>query len=674
MIDFFNNTTEGEAVDFPSSRGVSNALPLSMAAGFATEALSGQAEADTTTAVNDIKAAAMAPMHTATGIGGAAVMGTAPLVNAAESFYGIVTDAGAAPKHDAADKVFKFYEDYIQPAGKYWTPDPESISYAGRLLGGLTGLLPYMALGPAAIPAMAGSATVETGVDLTDKGVDANTAGALSALSGTAATAMASIPFVGKGLAQKIAFGAASFPAVSAAHEEAAKLALKAAGYDKEAETFNPFDVSNRSIDLLMGAMFGGFAHYSEVRKVMPIQAEDSIDTAAIAQNAAKSSPFEVKDVETHTEALGKAIDDLNAGRPVDVVGIVKDTSLKTESAPVEPEAVKVQDAAITETTAAQQEAANTIDKATGAEVPALKGDFGPVYEQFKGNAQGAVKHLMEAKTGEAVAALHHKDIGDIDLVWGKEGTPGKDYSDGYGLAKIAQKHPEVLDRLQEVIDEMDVKSKSGNRVILESHDHKAAVRLDWDGEAKHWLISAYKKSDTSSTGGSTYVPSSIGGEPTPSPQDVSSLNIPLSPGEVKGQANSKEVIANGQEKGREEVLNAAQDGTVTPPAGKEAALSPESSVTPSEAARQAEMSLKQKVSVNASVEGKTGALAHDAALAERTLAENPDMQIYSGADAAGNPEVRSAREYIDDGKTALHKSMSTEELFNMAADCLIRG
>lgn len=80
------------------------------------------------------------------------------------------------------------------------------------------------------------------------------------------------------------------------------------------------------------------------------------------------------------------------------------------------------------------------------------EGSFGPIYTQFKGRAKEAIAFLLEKKDGEAIAALHHKDIGDIDLVWGKEGT-GK--SDGYGFAKLAKYHPEVLDNLQELLDEM---------------------------------------------------------------------------------------------------------------------------------------------------------------------------------------------------------------------------
>ena len=41
--------------------------------------------------------------------------------------------------------------------------------------------------------------------------------------------------------------------------------------------------------------------------------------------------------------------------------------------------------------------------------------------EKFRGNAQGAIAKLKQEQKGEATAALHHKDVGDIGLVWGKK-------------------------------------------------------------------------------------------------------------------------------------------------------------------------------------------------------------------------------------------------------------
>lgn len=127
---------------------------------------------------------------------------------------------------------------------------------------------------------------------------------------------------------------------------------------------------------------------------------------------------------------------------------------------------------------------------------PVGVGSFGNIYNQFRGNAKAAIEFLKKVRGGEAVGALHHKDIGDIDLVWGKEGTG---HSDGYGLSKLVKYHPEVLDNLQEILNDMRVVSSSKNRVNLESETHKAGVRLTWDGERKSWLLTAFKKETSAS-------------------------------------------------------------------------------------------------------------------------------------------------------------------------------
>ena len=135
--------------------------------------------------------------------------------------------------------------------------------------------------------------------------------------------------------------------------------------------------------------------------------------------------------------------------------------------------------------------------KVGAAEIkPVGVGAFGNIYNQFRGKAKAAIEFLKKVRGGEAVGALHHKDIGDIDLVWGKEGTG---HSDGYGLSKLVKYNPEVLDNLQEIMNDMRVVSSSKNRVNLESETHKAGVRLTWDGERKSWLLTAFKKETSAS-------------------------------------------------------------------------------------------------------------------------------------------------------------------------------
>ena len=152
------------------------------------------------------------------------------------------------------------------------------------------------------------------------------------------------------------------------------------------------------------------------------------------------------------------------------------------------------------------QEAGRTLSRAERQEIetraaeeyaPVGKGVFGEIYDQFKGKPREAIDFLMKKKSGEAIGALYHKDVGDIDLVWGKEGTG---HSDGFGLAKLVKYHPEVLDDLQDILNDMQVATRNSNRINLESSTHKATIRLEWDGDKKNWLLTAFEKENPAST------------------------------------------------------------------------------------------------------------------------------------------------------------------------------
>lgn len=131
---------------------------------------------------------------------------------------------------------------------------------------------------------------------------------------------------------------------------------------------------------------------------------------------------------------------------------------------------------------------------------PIGKGVFGNIYDQFKGKAKSAINFLMKIKSGEAVGALHHNEVGDISLVWG---------NDKAGLKKILRKHPEVVGNLQEILNDMHIAVSSENRIVLESNTHKAVVsKMLGEEKTPQWLLTAYEKKNAS--GGS----SDIGPEP----------------------------------------------------------------------------------------------------------------------------------------------------------------
>ena len=121
---------------------------------------------------------------------------------------------------------------------------------------------------------------------------------------------------------------------------------------------------------------------------------------------------------------------------------------------------------------------------------PIGRGVFGNIYDQFKGKAKAAIDFLSRLHDGEAIGALHHKDVGDISLVWGNEKA---------GLQKIIKKHPEVLGNIQDIIDGMHIVQTSENRIKLESDSHFAVISRDWKGEAHTpWLLTAYEKKENS--------------------------------------------------------------------------------------------------------------------------------------------------------------------------------
>lgn len=127
---------------------------------------------------------------------------------------------------------------------------------------------------------------------------------------------------------------------------------------------------------------------------------------------------------------------------------------------------------------------------------------LGNIYNQFKGKAREAIEFLKKRKEGVAQGALHHQDIGDIDIAWGNKKM---------GLAHILDKHPNVIDGLQERIDDMNVVSRSENRIVLESNTHKAVIsKMLGQEKTPQWLLTAYEKKSASG-GSSDIVPEPAG-------------------------------------------------------------------------------------------------------------------------------------------------------------------
>lgn len=121
---------------------------------------------------------------------------------------------------------------------------------------------------------------------------------------------------------------------------------------------------------------------------------------------------------------------------------------------------------------------------------------FGRRYNQFSGDGAKSIDYLLKRKGGEVEGAVYSSKVGDItgdgniDFVYGKTGD------DGYGLAHIKEKHGvDILKRLPDVLENGDVYLRDDikDRLFVQKDNDNSLVRLDWDGNKKQWVATAYE-------------------------------------------------------------------------------------------------------------------------------------------------------------------------------------
>ena len=123
--------------------------------------------------------------------------------------------------------------------------------------------------------------------------------------------------------------------------------------------------------------------------------------------------------------------------------------------------------------------------------------EFGENYAEFYHNGEGAVQKLLAEKQGQVAGAFYRKELGDIDLVWGKVWQDQKGTLQGYGLAKIKAKHPEITaENLDDVIKNGQTKIRQNEAIQIEKDGYKVVLKNNWMGEKtpNKWIVTAYEK------------------------------------------------------------------------------------------------------------------------------------------------------------------------------------
>jgi hypothetical protein len=82
------------------------------------------------------------------------------------------------------------------------------------------------------------------------------------------------------------------------------------------------------------------------------------------------------------------------------------------------------------------------------------------------------------------------KELGDIDLVCGNVWQDEKGALQGYRLAKIKAKHPEINAQILDyVISSSKIKIRQNEAIQIEKDGYKIVLKSNWLGEkTPHWV------------------------------------------------------------------------------------------------------------------------------------------------------------------------------------------
>lgn len=113
--------------------------------------------------------------------------------------------------------------------------------------------------------------------------------------------------------------------------------------------------------------------------------------------------------------------------------------------------------------------------------------EFWAIYKGVKG--ANAEKLLIEKKWWEVEWAYTYK-WKPVDLVrWEYDPKTGK----WFWLSKISEKHPEVLGKIQDLLDALPEVSRTDNRIKLDDGNYHITVSLNWKWKEKKWVLTAFE-------------------------------------------------------------------------------------------------------------------------------------------------------------------------------------
>lgn len=553
-----------------------------------------------------------------------------------------------------SDAVFKAHDEIFQRAVDYWTPKSNEVGVAAEVVGQLLATLPMVVASPSAAVAATGLGAAE---DLVRKGVDPDKATAVGMVQGAGLGLGIWMPILGQNGWQRIVLGgAASNVAQGAVTRAASGVILEGT---PAADDFRAFDREALTLDALLGLAFGTLVHVSPAQRAQGAAAWERLRgwaeglkpsevDAVITLRQAEHGNVEIQpgkitgpeQVEAGVQKFKRALEQT-----------LRDERVETSDLPeprVEPDAARWEEAG---------RRAHQIQREAE--------DLGKAYDLVNVDPRGAVN--------DPQVRLDIEKIGDIFVERGPAKITEEDGElqvnvGGFGLVKFIWRHGEKSDKAKE----SQIVREDITRAPEVFRDYEPIIdRVTVDGRRElEWQVArpdgtkiVYGVRRFSDTDGLQHLVTLFVNDR----KEDRFLEKPLSPKRGKGPESPGESFkpstgdtgpgTSSSSKGGQgaEGLSIRTEG----PAAKPGVAEP----PPPRSARQGEAAGPEAQKVDP--------LAIEA---DRVAAELYDIQFRVGEDQAGEPILRSARDYLEAARADAKRIREDVQVFEAAARCLLGG
>lgn len=117
--------------------------------------------------------------------------------------------------------------------------------------------------------------------------------------------------------------------------------------------------------------------------------------------------------------------------------------------------------------------------------------EFGTIYEGVKWT--DAEQLLIKQQAGE-VRGAYTFEKKPVDLIrW----SYNKRTESGIGLSKISQKHPEILWKIQDLLDSLPILKRDTKEIVLWDKNSVVVIKLQYLDQKKRWIMTAYDRNWT---------------------------------------------------------------------------------------------------------------------------------------------------------------------------------